>query len=37
VSCAEAQRLLRYDSNRVALWELNRKIRGLGPRDTVLR
>jgi dATP pyrophosphohydrolase len=30
---AEAERLLTYDSNRVALWELNRKIRGLGPRD----
>ncbi|MDQ3702881.1 MAG: hypothetical protein M3442_18445 [Chloroflexota bacterium] len=30
---AGAQRLVRYDSNRVALWELNQKIRGLGPRD----
>jgi dihydroneopterin triphosphate diphosphatase len=29
-----AAELLRYDSNRVALWELNQKIRGLGPRDT---
>ncbi len=28
-----AERLLKYDSNRVALWELNQKIRGLGPRD----
>jgi dATP pyrophosphohydrolase len=31
--CAQAELLLRYDSNRVALWELNRRIRGLGPRD----
>ncbi len=30
----EAVRMVRYDSNRVALWELNQKIRGLGPRDT---
>jgi dihydroneopterin triphosphate diphosphatase len=30
---AEAERILLYDSNRVALWELNQKIRGLGPRD----
>ena len=29
-----AVELLRYDSNRVALWELNQRIRGLGPRDT---
>jgi dATP pyrophosphohydrolase len=28
-----AVQLLRYDSNRLALWELNQKIRGLGPRD----
>ena len=33
VSCAEARQLVRFDSNRVALWELNQKIRGLGPRD----
>jgi dihydroneopterin triphosphate diphosphatase len=30
---AEAEPMLLYDSNRVALWELNQKIRGLGPRD----
>jgi dihydroneopterin triphosphate diphosphatase len=30
---SQAERILRYDSNRVALWELNQKIRGLGPRD----
>jgi dihydroneopterin triphosphate diphosphatase len=30
---AAAERLLKYDSNRVALWELNQKVRGLGPRD----
>lgn len=29
----EAQRTLRYDGNRVALWELHQKIRGLGPQD----
>ena len=29
---AEAQRLVRFDSNRVALWELDQKLRGLGPR-----
>ena len=29
----QAERLLKYDSNRVALWELNQRIRGLGPRD----
>ena len=29
----EARRLLKWDSNRVALWELDRKVRGLGPRD----
>jgi dATP pyrophosphohydrolase len=29
----EAEGILNYDSNRVALWELNRRIRGLGPRD----
>jgi dihydroneopterin triphosphate diphosphatase len=32
VSGAEAQRLVRFDSNRVALWELHQKLRGLGPR-----
>lgn len=31
---AEAQRILRYDGNRVALWELYQKIRGLGPHET---
>jgi dATP pyrophosphohydrolase len=30
---SQAKRLLTYGSNRVALWELNQKIRGLGPRD----
>ncbi len=30
----EAQRMLRYDGNRVALWELHQKIRGLGPQET---
>ena len=34
VSWAEARQLVRFDSNRVALWELNEKIRGLGPRAT---
>ncbi len=29
---AEAETLLRFDSNRTALWELNQRIRGLGPR-----
>lgn len=31
----EARALVRYDSNRIALWELNRRIHGLGPRDTI--
>jgi len=30
---SEARERLTYDSNRTALWELNQKIRGLGPRD----
>lgn len=29
----EAELLLRFDSNRTALWELNQRIRGLGPHD----
>jgi dATP pyrophosphohydrolase len=29
----EADRLLKYDGNKTALWELDRKVRGLGPRD----
>jgi dihydroneopterin triphosphate diphosphatase len=29
----DADELLRFDSNRTALWELNQRIRGLGPRD----
>lgn len=29
----EARSLLRYDGNKTALWELDRKLRGLGPRD----
>lgn len=31
----EATALVRYDSNRIALWELNQRIHGLGPRDIV--
>ena len=27
----DAERLLRFDSNRTALWELNLRIRGLRP------
>lgn len=34
LSYAEAYTRLTYDSNRTALWELNQKIRGLGPRDS---
>lgn len=30
---ADAESLLRFDSNRTALWELNQRIRGLGPRS----
>jgi dATP pyrophosphohydrolase len=33
VAFEEACRLLRYDDNRVALWELDRRLQGLGPRD----
>jgi dATP pyrophosphohydrolase len=33
LSGAEAQGLVRFDSNRVALWELHQKLRSLGPRD----
>ena len=33
VTYEEAQQLLRYESDKIALWELDRKIRGLGPRD----
>jgi dihydroneopterin triphosphate diphosphatase len=33
LSFPQAERILKYDSNRVALWELNQRIRGLGPRD----
>ena len=29
----EARRLLKWDGDRVALWELDRRVRGLGPRD----
>lgn len=29
----EARRLLHFDDNKIALWELDRKLRGLGPRD----
>jgi dATP pyrophosphohydrolase len=28
-----AQRLARFDGNKTALWELDRRLRGLGPRD----
>jgi dATP pyrophosphohydrolase len=28
-----AYRMLKYDGNRTALWELNQRLRGLGPRD----
>ncbi len=30
---AEASARLTYDSNRTALWELNQRLRGLGPRE----
>ncbi|MGI8483388.1 MAG: NUDIX hydrolase [Thermomicrobiales bacterium] len=33
LSFAAAEEILRFDSNRTALWELNQRIRGLGPRD----
>lgn len=33
LSYGDARALLRYDSNRTALWELNQRIHGLGPRD----
>ena len=29
----DALNLLRFDDNKTALWELDRKLRGLGPRD----
>jgi dATP pyrophosphohydrolase len=29
----EARRLLKYDGCKTALWELDRRLRGLGPRD----
>ncbi|WP_420643457.1 NUDIX hydrolase [Candidatus Leptofilum sp.] len=29
----EGESLLRYESNRIALWELNQRVLGLGPRD----
>lgn len=32
---ADASTLVRYDSNRIALWELNQRIHGLGPQDMV--
>lgn len=31
----DAERVLTFDSNKVALWELNQRIRGLGPRDAL--
>ena len=33
LSYAEAYPLLKYDGDKLALWELDRKLRGLGPRD----
>jgi dATP pyrophosphohydrolase len=30
----QACELLVYETNKIALWELDRKLRGLGPRDT---
>jgi dATP pyrophosphohydrolase len=36
-SFAEAKQKLRYDSNRTALWELNQRLLGLGPRDRKCR
>jgi dATP pyrophosphohydrolase len=29
----EADHLIRYDSNKTALWELNQRLKGRGPRD----
>ncbi|CAN5818047.1 NUDIX pyrophosphatase [soil metagenome] len=29
----QALSLIKYDGNKIALWELDRKLRGLGPRD----
>jgi dihydroneopterin triphosphate diphosphatase len=29
----DAQSLMRYEGNKIALWELDRKLRGQGPRD----
>ena len=36
-SFTEAEQKLRYDGNRTALWELNRKLLSLGPRDLKCR
>ncbi|MCP4423963.1 MAG: NUDIX pyrophosphatase [Chloroflexi bacterium] len=33
VSFTDGIKLLRYEANRVALWELNQRVLGLGPRD----
>lgn len=33
VSYDEALSLMLYEGNKIALWELDRKLRGLGPRD----
>ena len=33
VKYEEALHMLHYETNKVALWELDRKLRGLGPRD----
>jgi dATP pyrophosphohydrolase len=33
VNFCDAYELLKYDGNRTALWELDRRVRNLGPRD----
>ncbi len=37
LSLEAASALVRFDSNRVALWELNQRIHNLGPRDVMPR
>lgn len=34
VSCEEAFGIVKFDGNRTALWELNQRLRGFGPRMT---
>jgi dATP pyrophosphohydrolase len=36
LSLADASTLLQFDSNRIALWELNQRIHNLGPRGVML-